>query len=153
MIEVRIANRNDAPIICQITQEAFESSRSLLNPPAGALSETLEELHKVIADGAAVIALLDNKPAGACRMIIFEDHVYCGRLAVFPSMQGKGVGTAILNFLEQEARNRRLPEVRLATRDVLTSNVEYYQRLGYVITGREKHHHGSDIVVDFAKRI
>ena len=153
MIEVRFANQDEAQIIRQITLNAFESSRTLLNPPAGALLQTLEDIQDAIAKNESVVALLDGEPVGVCRMTIFDDHVYCGRLAVLPSMQGKGVGTAILNFLEDEARKRNLPEVRLATREVMTSNVAYYQKLGYRIIGREKHHNGSDIVVDFAKTV
>ena len=152
MIEVRLAKPDEAQVIHQITQEAFLPTRDQLNPHAGALSETIDELQIIIAKDQAVLSLLNNQPAGACRMVIYDDHVYCGRLAVFPAMQNKGVGAAILKFLEDEARQRNLPEVRLATREQLTSNMDFYQRLGYVITGREKHHHGTDMVVDFAKR-
>ncbi len=153
MIEVRLAKPNEAAIIHQITLDAFEYMRGMLDPPSGAFSETLEEVQQVIDNNQSVIALLDNQPVGACRMIIFEDHVYCGRLGVFPSMQGKGVGKAILDYLEEAARKRNLPEVRLATREPLTQNIEYYQRLGYVITGRSKHPGGSNMVVAFAKRV
>jgi GNAT superfamily N-acetyltransferase len=153
MIEVRLANPDEAEIVRQITLDAFESSRELLNPPAGALFETIEELNALIATQGVVLALLDGEPVGACRMTIYEDHIYCGRLGVFPDAQGKGVGTAILNFLEEEARKRNLPEVRLATREVLAENVAYYQKLGYVTTRRTKHPRGPDMVIEFAKRV
>jgi len=153
MIEVRYAHPDEAQIIHQITLDAFEPSCTFLDPPSGALSETLEELQTLTANNGAVIALLDNQPAGACRIVIHQDHVYCGRLGVFPSMQGKGVGTAILNFLEDEARKRNLPEVRLATRERLTSNMEFYQRLGYIPGYRCQHPRGTDMVVELSKPV
>jgi GNAT superfamily N-acetyltransferase len=117
------------------------------------LSETLEELNALIPKQGVVIALVDGKPAGACRMTAYDDNIYCGRLGVFPSMQGLGVGTAILRFLEEEARKLNLPKVRLDTREVLASNIAFYQRQGYVITGRSKHHSGTDMVVEFTKLV
>ncbi len=153
MIEVRFAKPGEAEIIHKITQAAFLPTRDDLNPQAGALDETIEELQKIIQNNGAVIAYIGEQPAGACRMPIHDDHVHCGRLAVFPAMQGKGVGSAILKFLEEEARRRNLPEVRLATRAQLESNVAFYQRLGYVITGRTQHPRGTDMVVEFSKSV
>jgi GNAT superfamily N-acetyltransferase len=153
MIDVRLATLDEARAVHQITPDAFESSREILNPPPGALSETLEEIQALIEKQSVVIALINGQAVGACRMPIYEDHVYCGRLAVTPLMQGKGVGTAILRFLEEEARRRKLPEVRLATREVLTSNMLFYQRLGFVIRYRCQHPRGTDMVVEFSKKV
>jgi ribosomal protein S18 acetylase RimI-like enzyme len=51
-------------------------------------------------------------------------------MAVHPSAQGQGVGRAVLEYLEAEARRRGLTECVLHARE---QAVPFYQRLGYEV--------------------
>jgi GNAT superfamily N-acetyltransferase len=153
MIEVRLATADEAPLVHRITLESFEDLREILDPPSGALSETLDHVIASIAKGGAPIAFLDGQPAGAARFAILEDHVYCGRVGVLPQHRRKGVAAALLQFIETTAMEQGFDEVRLATRAQLADNLRLYERLGYSITGRSQHPRGPDMVVEFSKNL
>jgi ribosomal protein S18 acetylase RimI-like enzyme len=59
-------------------------------------------------------------------------------VAVTPSAQGRGVGTALLDFAAAQARELGLPEIRLYTNAAMTENLAYYPRQGYQETGRRE---------------
>jgi ribosomal protein S18 acetylase RimI-like enzyme len=53
-----------------------------------------------------------------------------------PAYQGKGVGRALLEFAEAEARRRGFAAIHLYTHEMMTENIGLYQRIGYVETRR-----------------
>jgi len=57
-------------------------------------------------------------------------------VAVDPNHQGKGIGRALIDFAEQEARRRGHAEIRLYTHQSMHENIVLYPRLGYEETGR-----------------
>ena len=57
-------------------------------------------------------------------------------VAVFPALQGRGIGRALIAFAEGHGRELGLPEVTLYTNERMTENIRLYPRLGYVETGR-----------------
>lgn len=57
-----------------------------------------------------------------------------GRMAVKQSWRGCGVGDALLRSAIEDARSRRLPEIRLAAQ---THAIGFYQRLGFEAYGDE----------------
>jgi GNAT superfamily N-acetyltransferase len=153
MTEVRLATADEASLVHEITMEAFEDLRGLLHPPSGALSETLEDVIPVVASGEGVLAFVDEEPAGAARFTVKGDHIYIGRIGVLASKRRLGVAGAMLEFVEQKAKDLGFAETRLGTRELLADNVRLYQRLGYEIVIREPHHNGPDIVLEFSKRL
>ena len=64
------------------------------------------------------------------------DHMHVENVAIDPAFQRHGLGTALLEFAEQQAHARRLRAVELYTNESMTENLEFYPRLGYVETGR-----------------
>ena len=58
-------------------------------------------------------------------------------VAVSPAAQGRGLGRCLLAFAEDHARALGLSILRLYTNEKMTSNIAFYERLGYVVTGRE----------------
>ena len=79
------------------------------------------------------LALLDGVPAGAGRFIVLESGVaQIGRMAVVDDARRKGVGRALLRFLENEARRRG------ANRFTLNAQVSarrFYEKAGYQAVG------------------
>ncbi|MFL5311113.1 MAG: GNAT family N-acetyltransferase [Myxococcales bacterium] len=87
-------------------------------------------------DSAAAVhalALLHGVPAGTGRFVFVEPGTArIGRMAVIDAARGKGLGTALLRFLEAEARKRG------ARRFTLNAQVparRFYERAGYRATG------------------
>ncbi len=58
-------------------------------------------------------------------------------VAVRPGRQGLGIGRALLEFAETQARDGGRAAIRLYTHSAMASNVALYERLGYVATHRE----------------
>ena len=86
-------------------------------------------------DALHALALLDGIPCGTGR-VIFEAPglAKIQRMAVIDDTRGKGVGVALLRFLEDEA------SVRGATRFTLDAQVHarpFYEKAGYSAVGDE----------------
>ncbi len=65
----------------------------------------------------------------------------------------RGVGSAVLGFLEQEAARFGYARVRLSTRRVNERAVRFYERHGYRRIAGYGRYAGSDVSVCFEKRI
>jgi GNAT superfamily N-acetyltransferase len=52
-------------------------------------------------------------------------------IAVDPQLQGRKIGSALLQLAETEARDRNCSELRLATHSRLTENIAMYEHLGW----------------------
>ena len=84
-------------------------------------------------DAVHALALLGEVPAGAARFVFVEaGMVKIGRMAVIDDARGKGVGIAMLRFLEEEARRRG------ASKSTLWAQVNarrFYEKAGYTAYG------------------
>lgn len=67
-----------------------------------------------------------------------QNHMFLENVAVHSAAAGKGIGKALINLCEQEARSLMLEAVELYTNEKMTENVSIYQHLGYVEIGRRK---------------
>lgn len=72
-------------------------------------------------------------------------------LAVFPDAAGRGVGTALVKFSEDKAREAGLDRLTLYTNAKMSRNLTLYPRLGFSLIDR-RHEDGFDRVY-FAKSI
>ena len=64
------------------------------------------------------------------------DHMFLENVAVHPCQAGRGIGRALIDHIENEARRVGLPTIRLYTNAKMTANLTLYPRLGYVQTER-----------------
>ena len=64
------------------------------------------------------------------------DHLLIDVVAVAPAAQGSGLGAALLERAERDAREGGLAELRLCTNEAMTENLEFYPRRGFHETGR-----------------
>jgi ribosomal protein S18 acetylase RimI-like enzyme len=140
-------------VIHEITRTAFEEYRGKVDPPPSAMGETLEEVEASFATDEIILAFLDGEPAGSIRLSFKDDHIYCSRVAVHPTKQRHGVAGAMLTHIAEIAKAGGYPEVRLATREVMESNLRLYERNGFQVTAKYVHPKGGGIVVDLVKII
>jgi len=132
MIGVRIGwcTDHDAPIVHALTQAAF-AAQAGLDPPSGALRESVERVADDLRDGRGVLARLDARPVAAARVLFPAGHLHVRRVAVEPSLQGRGIATTLMGWLHEEAAALGYSEVRLGVRTALKSNLALYESLGY----------------------
>ena len=142
-ITLRPATAEDAPTILAITRAAFEEFRGHLDPPSGALTETLEGLTESTfqAEHGAALAFVAGQPAGSLRWEIQPQRtsLYVERLAVLPAYRRQGIASALMQWAEDHARTLALPAMQLGVRLQAPQNIRFYQHLGYQIIKYAQH--------------
>jgi len=96
---------------------------------AAELEELLPDL-LVAADGDELL--------GCCALTTREGVGYFGTFAVSPTLQGGGVGSALLAAAEQRAVDQGLPAVEMTVLSVRAELIAYYERRAYVRTGETR---------------
>jgi DNA-binding MarR family transcriptional regulator/GNAT superfamily N-acetyltransferase len=81
--------------------------------------------------GFLIVAMLNGEPVGCGALKCRPDYGEIKRMWVAPSSRGLGIGTRILLRLEELARRRRLPRLRLETNKALTEAHALYRSSGY----------------------
>jgi ribosomal protein S18 acetylase RimI-like enzyme len=75
---------------------------------------------------------------GVLVLVPHDDHLLVETVAVDPDCQGAGIGRALLAQAERVASDHRLRELRLYTNALMTENLAYYRRLGYLEVERRE---------------
>lgn len=142
-ITLRAATVDDAATILAITRAAFEEFRSRLDPPSGALDETLAELvaSAFQPDRGVTLAFMDGAAAGALRWEVHAQraYLYVGRVAVLPAYRRQGVASALMRWADDHARALGLPAVQFGVRLQAPQNIHFYQCLGYYVAEYSGH--------------
>ena len=87
---------------------------------------------------AGVVHVLADRSGVRGVVVCFarEGYFFLENVAVDPAHQGQGLGRALLQFVELQAREAGCHEIRLYTHERMTENLAYYPKLGYEETGR-----------------
>jgi predicted GNAT family N-acyltransferase len=91
-----------------------------------------DELDDFDASATHCVAYVDGAPAGAGRLLLFDDHAKIGRMAVLASHRGTGLGALVLDALEREAVARGVRHFKLSAQ---LSSQGFYERCGYTAHG------------------
>ena len=155
-MRVRRAQDEDAGEILTVQRAAFVTEAQLNDnahlPP---LTEQLAEIVTAIRadDVAVVVAEIEGerrRVVGAARATSDPQTglARIGRVAVAPDLQGSGIGTALVAAAEAAALAAApaLSGFQLFTGATSTSNIRWYERLGYVVDGTDLDHAGIAVV-------
>jgi ribosomal protein S18 acetylase RimI-like enzyme len=130
---IRRARAGEADAVSAVVHAAYQHYIARIGKPPGPM---LDDYAQRIADGQtwvledaeriAGILVLEETPAG----------MLLDNIAVLPEYQGKGIGRALLEFAEAEARQCGFGAIHLYTHALMTENIALYSRIGYVETRR-----------------
>ena len=104
--------------------------------------------------GEVLVAEFDGEVVGVCQLMIMSHFQHTGgwcaeieSVYVRDDARGRGVGTRMLEFAEQLARQRGCYRLQLTSRNVREDAHRFYRRLGYAQTsqGFKKPLDGSDL--------
>ncbi len=128
-LKLRPASQRDAEDVAALVDAAYEHyiERIGWTPMPMTLDYDDEIRHKEVTvaehgDVLAGVLVLDTTDEG---FLVFN-------VAVHPTRKGTGIGRALLEFAESEARRAGFDSICLFTHEKMTENQEMYARIGYV---------------------
>ncbi|MGI8744160.1 MAG: GNAT family N-acetyltransferase [Bryobacteraceae bacterium] len=86
----------------------------------------------VIGNGRATVAESCGTIAGVIVLTVNDEGFLIDNVAVDPFYRGKGLGKALLDFGEAEARGAGFDSIYLYTHEKMTENLALYSKMGYV---------------------
>lgn len=115
--------------------------------PADGSARYAEEREQFMAEverGDVCVALDGDLIVGAARTRPQAKDLYIHLIAVDPARQGTGVGSWLLQRIDEVARARGLGGLSLETAERAAANIRLYQRHGFEIVRRGPPDHGLD---------
>jgi GNAT superfamily N-acetyltransferase len=98
-----------------------------------------DDYAEVIANRRVTVAEIHGTIVGVIVLTVDYDGFLIDNVAVDPSHRGKGLGKALLEFAEAEARRMGFDSIYLYTHEKMTENLALYSRIGYVEYDRRSH--------------
>jgi N-acetylglutamate synthase-like GNAT family acetyltransferase len=86
------------------------------------------------------VVLLDSKPVGRLWVAPASDAFLLVDIAIHPSLQSKGLGTALVQRLQQEAQSAKLP-IRSTVDRFNPGSLWFHQRLGFQVVREDQLQH------------
>ena len=83
------------------------------------------------------LVLLDSKPVGRLWVAPAGDAFLLVDIAIHPNLQSKGLGTALVQRLQQEAQTAKLP-IRSTIDRFNPGSLRFHQRLGFQIVREDQ---------------
>lgn len=108
------------------------SLRSLRRPNGAKARAYARKLRGTIASGVVYVATGDNSKLEGFIVFFPEgQHIMLENVAVLSSAAGRGVGNALIQFCEDEAKRSGFDSVQLYTNEKMTENLSIYPWLVY----------------------
>ena len=129
-MRIRPADAADLATIERIVAAAYDKYIARIGKKPGPMLDDYAALIR-----AHAVWVTDDL-SGLIVLLPEPDHLLLDNIAVDPAFHGKGVGRALMEFADAEARRRAFPELRLYTHQMMTENIALYSRTGWEETGR-----------------
>jgi ribosomal protein S18 acetylase RimI-like enzyme len=128
------AGLNNAQAILELQKLAFRSEAELVNnfeiPP---LMQTLESIQQDFHTYDFYKLVIDDQIVGAMKIrLLANNMLWIGRLIVHPDFQNRGLGKALMQYIEQKFDF--VSGFELFTAQQSARNIRFYKNLGYSIT-------------------
>jgi ribosomal protein S18 acetylase RimI-like enzyme len=124
------ANVEDAREILDLQKLAYQSEAAIYNdytiPP---LTQTLVEIEADFEKQLFLKVIIDERIVGSVRGYMRDETCFIGRLIVHPDFQNRGIGTGLLDEIEQTFSQAKRFE--LFTGNKSERNLYLYQKQGY----------------------
>ena len=126
---LRPATRSDAASVAALVDAAYGHYVERI----GMLPRPMtDDYAAVISDRQVTVAEHDGAIVGVVVLTVTDEGFLIDNIAVHPSRRRTGLGRALLQFAEAEARRAGFDAIHLYTHEKMTENLALYARLGYV---------------------
>jgi ribosomal protein S18 acetylase RimI-like enzyme len=138
LFTIRKATVADSEGILKCLHSAFEPFKTSYT--SGAYSDTVLDpatLHQRLQEMNIFVAVSETQIVGtiSCQMVNGEEGHLRG-MAVLPSWQGRGIAQQLLERAQSELRGADCKRITLDTTEPLKRAVRFYERNGFIKTGR-----------------
>jgi ribosomal protein S18 acetylase RimI-like enzyme len=136
-IEILLADITDADEILALQKLAYQSEAELYQDPSiPPLTQSIEEIKSEFSTKTFLKACLNGKLVGSVRVSFNRGTCFVGRLIVHPEQQKKGIGTKLMETIENRFRSTKRFELFTGSRS--EGNIHLYEKLGYRIFRKER---------------
>lgn len=135
-LSFRPATDADVPRLAELAQAAYGHYVERLGHPPRPLTDDYAE---VVRDQSVTVAQRGLKIVGMIVLGVGDDGFLVDNVAVDPRHQGTGVGSALLERAEEEARRAGFDSLYLYTHEKMTENLALYSWMGYTESDRRQH--------------
>jgi ribosomal protein S18 acetylase RimI-like enzyme len=126
---LRPATGADVPKVAALVNDAYGHYVERI----GILPRPLiDDYAEVIASRRVTIAEHHGAIVGVIVLTVDDEGFLIDNVAVDPSLRGRGLGRALLEFAESEARRAGFDSIYLYTHEKMAENLALYSRFGYV---------------------
>jgi ribosomal protein S18 acetylase RimI-like enzyme len=125
----RPAEATDAARVAELVDAAYGHYVERIGMLPGPMTDDYAE---VIRDRQVTVAEHHGAVVGIIVLSVTDEGFLVDNVAVHPSHRGTGLGRALLEFAEAEARRAGFDSIYLYTHEQMTENLALYSRIGYV---------------------
>ncbi|MBX7075685.1 MAG: GNAT family N-acetyltransferase [Methanobacteriaceae archaeon] len=124
------ATISDLRSILELQYLAYQEEAEILdNYKLPQLQETEEEIEEFFFNGIILKAIDDlGHIIGSVRASVDGDTVLIDRLVVDPNLRGNGIGTKLLEAVENLMPDKRY---EFFVSDIISGNIDFYKKRGY----------------------
>ena len=91
-----------------------------------------DDYAQVIANRRVTVAESNGTIVGVIVLDVDDEGFFIDNVAIDPSYRGRGLGRALLELAESQARRAGFDSIYLYTHEKMTENLAIYSRIGYV---------------------
>ena len=136
------AKPGEEEILERLFRSAFNPYVRLLGGELG--KDAYDWLPDSIRTGCVWHVFEKDKMVGAIAIVPEKNSWSIDQVAVLPEWQGQGIGTGMLEKVEELARGRGVTKLTLDTARMMTDLIRLYKNLGFRIVNEGKPKHGKD---------
>lgn len=129
-ISLRFAESSDAEALHSVIREAF-AARPPVDPPAAALSDTVESVRDAIEAGYGILLERDGAPIAGLLVAADGDTAKLCRVSVVPGAAGSGVGFQMMSATLIALADLGFRQVEAAARHEFPHNIAWWERAGF----------------------
>jgi ribosomal protein S18 acetylase RimI-like enzyme len=125
----RSATGSDVPKVAALVDAAYGHYVERLGMLPRPMTDDYAE---VIANQRVTVAESHGTIVGVIVLTVEDEGFLIDNVAVDPSYRGQGLGRALLEFAEAEARHTDFDSIHLYTHEKMTENLAIYSKFGYI---------------------